>query len=96
MKVSKRNGFSDRNGIKKENDIIQLKEIDKRTRIQLQNMISQLYANVYKNDLYYRNYPIQDFLKFVMGTIYSSPVDERETYDDDKVFMIINLSLIHI
>ena len=90
MKVSKRNGFSDRNGIKKENDIIQLKEIDKRTRIQLQNMISQLYANVYKNDLYYRNHPIQDFLKFVMGTIYSSPVDEREIYDDDKVFMIIN------
>lgn len=88
MKVSKRNGFSDRNGIKKENDIIQLKEIDKRTRIQLQNMISQLYANVYKNDLYYRNHPIQDFLKFVMGTIYSSPVDEREIYDDDKVFMI--------
>ena len=60
MKVSKRNGFSDRNGIKKENDIIQLKEIDKRTRIQLQNMISQLYANVYKNDLYYRNHPIQE------------------------------------
>ena len=47
MKVSKRNGFSDRNGIKKENDIIQLKEIDKRTRIQLQNMISQLLSLIH-------------------------------------------------
>ena len=42
-KVSKRGGFSDRNKIKPENTEIQLKEFDKRTRVQLQNMISQFY-----------------------------------------------------
>lgn len=40
-KVSKRGGFSDRNGIKPENVEIQLHDFDKRTRVQLQNMISE-------------------------------------------------------
>ena len=53
-KVSKRGGFSDRNKIKPENTEIQLKEFDKRTRIQLQNMISQFYENICGN-LYYGN-----------------------------------------
>ena len=35
-KVSKRGGFSDRNKIKPVNAEIQLKDFDKRTRIQLQ------------------------------------------------------------
>lgn len=38
-KGSKRGGFSDRNKIKPENTEIQLKDFDRRTRIQLQNMI---------------------------------------------------------
>ena len=48
-KVSKRGGFSDRNKIKPENTEIQLKEFDKRTRVQLQNMISQFYKDIYGN-----------------------------------------------
>lgn len=43
-KVSRRGGFSDRNGIKPENIEIQLKDFDKRTRVQLQNMINNMYA----------------------------------------------------
>lgn len=87
-KVSKRGGFSDRNKIKPENTEIQLKEFDKRTRTQLQNRISQLYKAVYK-DIYYGNESIQKFFRYVIGTVYSEPVDSRHIYDDDNVFKMI-------
>ncbi len=86
-KVSKRGGFSDRNKIKPENTEIQLKNFDKRTRTQLQNMISQLYKAVYM-DIYYGNEFIQDFFVYVIGTIYSEPVNSKLKYDD--VFEVIN------
>lgn len=86
MKVSMRGGFSDRNAIKPENTEIQLKEFDKRTRIQLQNMISTQYADIWGS--YSSSYSdIQDFIKYVLGTVYSQPIDARQMYDVD---MIIN------
>ena len=88
-KVSKRGGFSDRNAIKPENTEIQLKDFDERTRVQLQNMMSRLYAWVY-DDLNYRNNDIQEYLMFVKGTVYSEPIDSRRYYDDDKVIQMIN------
>ena len=69
-KVSKRGGFSDRNKIKPENREIQLKEFDKRTRVQLQNMISQFYKDIYGNTYCGKEY-IQKFFRYVIGTIYS-------------------------
>ena len=90
MKVSKRGGFSDRYAIKPENIEIQLKEFDHRTRIQLQNMISQLYSEVYNNDTYWGNTQIQDFFRYVLGTIYAEPISTLKRYDDDKVLAIIN------
>lgn len=94
-KVSKRGGFSDRNAIKPENVEIQLKDFDRRTRIQMQNMLSQLYASVYEDDLYYRQAKIQDFLKYVLGTVYSELVDSRIQYDDDKIFKMINDTILN-
>ena len=47
-RVSKRGGFSDRNGIKPESVEIQLKKFDQRTTIQLQNLISELYGEIHK------------------------------------------------
>lgn len=91
-KVSKRGGFSDRNKIKPENTEIQLKDFDKRTRIQLQNMISRLYKTVYEDE-YYGDEAIQNFLRYVIGTIYSEPVDSRRIYDDDAVFKMINKTI---
>ena len=52
-RVSKRGGFSDRNGIKPESVEIQLKKFDQRTRIQLQNLISELYGDIYSGELKY-------------------------------------------
>ena len=85
IKVSKRGGFSDRNAIKPENTTIQLKDFDKRTRIQLQNMLSMLYAKVYNDRLHYSNDNIQCFLKYVMAEIFSESVDSRKIYDDDYI-----------
>ena len=90
-KVSKRGGFSERNGIKAENTTIQLKDFDKRTRVQLQNMLSQLYKEVY-GELYYGKTFIQDFSRYVLGTIYSESVDVRITYDDDEIWGNFNIS----
>lgn len=93
-KVSKRGGFSDRNAIKPENAEIQLKDFDRRTRIQLQNMFSELYVSVYENKLSCGFSHIQNFLKFVLGTIYSEPIDNRKTYDD-KIFAMINNTILN-
>ena len=93
-KVSKRGGFSDRNGIKSENTEIQLKKFDKRTRVQLWNMVSYIYGKVYGNQTYYMNNHIQEFLRYVLGEIYSEPVDVREIYGDDGVFERINETII--
>lgn len=89
-KVSARGGFSDRNGIKPVNVEIQLKDFDQRTRNQLGNMVSDLYAKVYENNTYWENDNIQAFLRFVLGEIYSEPIDTRKYCNDDKVFAIIN------
>ena len=89
-KVSKRGGFSDRNSIKPENTEIQLKNFDMRTRIQLQNMISSLYCKIYCQDLYWGRDYIQDFFRFLLGSVYSEPVDSRIKYDDDHIFDLIN------
>lgn len=94
-KVCMRGGFSDRNGIKPENVEIQLKDFDKRTRTQLQNMISEFYNDVYGGKLYYGNGEIQEFFKFVWGTVYSKPIDTREIYHDDQIIDMIYNTIIN-
>ena len=98
-KISRRGGFSDRNGIKSENVIIQLNDFDKRTRIQLHNMISEmntLFCRVVLSlDPYDGEQTIQDFYKFVLGNIYSEPVDSRYFYKADSVIKIINESILN-
>lgn len=94
-KVSRRGGFSDRNGIKTINAEIQLKKFDQRTRTQLQNMVSYLYEAVYQGDLYYRGEHIQGYLKFVLGDVFSEPVDVRKLYDDNVIIRMINETIMH-
>lgn len=92
MKVSMRGGFSDRNAIKPENTEIQLKNFDQRTRIQLQNMISNQYADI-MGHMSYRNSDVQEFFKYVIGTVYSQPIDARKYYDDKIIQQIGNTIL---
>ncbi len=94
-KVCRRGGFSDRNGIKTVNVEIQLKEFDQRTRVRLQNMISSFYKEVYRGDLYYGREHIQDFLRFILDSVYSEPIDARKQYNDDAVIDMINKTIQH-
>ena len=82
-KVSKRGGFSDRNKIKPENTEIQLKEFDKRTRVQLQNMISQFYKEIY-GDEYYGGENIQEFLDML-----SEPFIQNQWILDGLITMMM-------
>ena len=45
LKVARRNGFSDRNGIKKLNTEIQVKDFDERTRINLAGFEAEEHDN---------------------------------------------------
>lgn len=94
-KVSARGGFSDRNGIKPLNVEIQLKDFDQRTRVQLQNIISQLYRNVYNDNLYYGRECIQNFFRFILSDIYSEPINVRENYNDKIIIGMINDTILH-
>lgn len=88
-RVSVRGGFSDRNGIHRENTEIQLRDFDERTRIRLYNLISRMYGAVYGRNAYSRRQNIQSFLRYVLSEIYSCQIDVREDYDDDGVFKMI-------
>lgn len=93
-KVSKRGGFSDRYNIKSENTTIQVNEFDKRTRIQIQNMLSEIYNQVYGHNVYWGNEDIQDFFRYIMGTVYTEPVDVRKKIDDDVIWKMINNTIL--
>ena len=94
MKVSMRGGFSDRNAIKPENTSIQLKSFDKRTRIQLQNMIITQYTEIFGN-ISYGTSDVQEFLRYVIGTVYSQPLDTRKYYDDEKTIEQIGATILN-
>jgi hypothetical protein len=85
MKVSVRGGFSDRNKIKPENTMIQNKEFDKRTRIQLYNMIINFYEEVYKGYSSSAS-SIQDFLGYVRVNIYSEMIGPYYTHSQHQIF----------
>ena len=89
-KVSRRGGFSDRNGIKPENVEIQLKDFDKRTRVQLQNKINNMYAKTYNYGLNELDSEIQEFFRYVLGEIYAEPTDVQKRYYATDIFLIIN------
>ena len=94
-KVSVRGGFSDRNGIKPENKEIQLKEFDNRTRIQLANMINTLYIEALGFDPQGNRFFIQNFIRFVLGTVYSEIVDLRIYYDDGNVLKKVEKTILN-
>lgn len=98
-KISRRGGFSDRNGIKSENVIIQLNDFDKRTRIQLHNMISEMNTVFCRVVLSLVSYDgertIQGFYRFVLGSVYSEPVDSRYLYKSDSIIKLINETILN-
>lgn len=78
-----RNGFSDRNNIKKENTDLQFKNLDDRARISLIRAISIIESNLYSLGNY------QLFLRDILHEIYLLETKEGMSYNPDKIFELI-------
>ena len=76
--VRYRGGFSDRNGIKVENNLPQLYELDERTRVLIGNFIREGIDKFYPDPYWNEGY--QKFIRFVKGSIYVEPVSSQR-YD---------------
>ncbi|MCR4637243.1 MAG: hypothetical protein K5754_13545 [Butyrivibrio sp.] len=82
FKVNMRGGFSDRLGIKKQNDTVQIHDLDKRTRIQIFNKISELYSELYGEE-YYEHEIVQHFFRYVESEVFCEVVDTRNHIYDE-------------
>lgn len=85
LTVNRRGGFSDRQGIKQQNTEIQLSDFDSRTRIQIFNLMSDLYRNIYHQQ-YYENDDIQDFIRYVLTDVFCQALDVKRKINDKDFF----------
>lgn len=85
LKVNRRGGFSDRQGINPINTTIQVDDFDKRTRIQLFNLVSNLYREIYNNK-YWGKAIVQEFFGFVYQEIFCEAVEAGAYFSDDNFF----------
>ena len=85
--VKLRNGFSDRNNIKPINTAIQHKALDERTRVALINATNVIYNATFEG---LSNDTNQSFLKNLLKDVYVIEIDYSNSYNQDKVFQIIN------
>lgn len=83
LKVSRRGGFSDRNGIKPENKEIQLYDLDERTRVQIYNTFCEMYKTIWGEFQWFED-EIQDFYRFVYSDIYSVPISTSISYSEEQ------------
>ena len=88
LKVNRRNGFSDRNGIKPISKTIQLIDFDELTRSKLVNSISLLYEVAYK-DMTWEHPDRQNFIKYVLTEAYAQTTEINRWYREENLFEII-------
>ena len=86
LKVRLRNGFSDRNNIKKENTAMQLTNFDERTRIQLCNFLDLIF-NVWTVHFTYNQEQL--LLKTILKDVYVQEINFNYSYDSERVLEII-------
>ena len=89
IKVSRRGGFSDRQGIKSENMEIQLKDLDIRTRTQIYNLINAEFEFLYNGAGIY-NSNIQGFCRYVKAEVFCQQIHAGNIIDVNIVFIEIN------
>lgn len=93
LKVNKRNGFSDRNKINPVNTEIQLYEFDERTRIRLNNLVTEIYEDAFQGYTTYDTI-LQGFLRFIMDEVYVKPMEINEVCNEETVFSFIRETII--
>lgn len=89
VKVNRRGGFSDRQGIKVENTEIQLKDLDNRTRVQIYSMIGDQYSTLYSNH-HYSEGRVRNFFRYIKGQVFCEPLDASNIIDDEYFFDEVN------
>lgn len=94
LKVNRRGGFSDRNGIEPLNTNIQLNKLDDRTRVRLINTIKFLYANLYQG-IREDSLDKQRFIKYVIQEIYCGIVEFDCWYREDELFKNISETILN-
>lgn len=77
MEVRKRGGFSDRNGIKKENTLIQIYELEESSRIKMLNFIIKVMNRIYDGNGYWDD-DFQAFSQYVFSEIYIERLNVRK------------------
>ena len=90
LTVQLRNGFSDRNGIKKINTEIQYIDFDRRTRISFLQQINYLYnyaknQTISFNDIANFNLSTDQFAKTILCNLYKVKVDFSENYEFEYI-----------
>ena len=93
MKVSLRGGFSDRNGIKPENIIIQYEQLDDRSRTALYNVLNRLYCELFSYNSPY-HYDEQDFIKHLYSELYCQEIDYSKTYSSERCLEVMKETMI--
>ena len=94
LKVNKRNGFSDRNKINPVNTEIQLYEFDERTRIRLNNLVTDIYEEAFHGYTTYDTI-LQGFLRFIMDEVYVKPMGIHKVCDEQTVVSFISETIMH-
>ncbi len=94
LKVNKRNGFSDRNKIDPVNTEIQLYEFDERTRIRLNNLVTDIYEEAFHGYTTYDTI-LQGFLRFIMDEVYVKPMGIHKVCDEQTVVSFISETIMH-
>ena len=93
LKVSRRGGFSDRNGIEPLNTEIQLNSLDERTRNVIINTIKSLYMYLYEG-FYWDSLEKQKFNKYIIREVYCDIVELNGLYHEKDVFKIITETIL--
>lgn len=84
LEVSRRGGFSDRNGIKPINTDIQTTSLDEHSRVSLWNKMLRLYRAIF-HDLPTYSDEIQDFFRYILAEVYNQTVDSRAEYNEGVI-----------
>lgn len=92
FKVRLRNGFSDRNNIKKENTTMQLTNFDERTRIELCNFFDLIFSTWTAD---FSDNQIQIFLRSILMDVYVREIKFGDYYDSKKILEIIKETIRH-
>ena len=91
LKVQLRNGFSDRNKIKLENVVMQLKDFDDRTRTAIINLNNIVIAFGKEKDVYEKK--LQHMVKRIYSDLYCQEIKWDRNYDIDSAFEVMNKTI---